>query len=247
MTLDIIKAETLPNALTVEQVDIIKRTMGSDLTDDELSIFLHICNRVRLDPLAKQIYAIKRKGRMCIQTGIDGFRLIAERSRRYSPGQDTEFLTDKNNRLVGAKVYVKKLTQEGTWHQISATAFLDEYRGNTPLWAKMPSVMIEKCAEARALRRAFPADLSGLYTADEMDQANDPIIQHPPIDAVSKEEKDLISEKDLSGIEEFIDGDESISKEMLALCCVQSLDKIKTHQLEACRSFALKKRALKKG
>lgn len=154
------------------QLQIISNTIAPGLSAQELCLFGHICNRTKLDPFAKQIYAMKHGGRFTTIISIDGFRLIAERTGKYAPGKDTEFLYDKNEKLVGAKVFVKKLSQDGTWHEISATALLSEYSTGKANWVKMPHVMIEKCAEARALRRAFPADFSGLYGEEEMQQAN---------------------------------------------------------------------------
>lgn len=217
---------------TTAQLEIVKRTIAPDLNEDELMIFAHICHRVRLDPFAKQIYAIKRRDNMCIQTGIDGFRLVAERSGKYAPGNDTEFIYDDKNRLLGAKVYVKKLTADGTWHNISATAFLSEYNANQGLWRKMPHVMIEKCAEARALRRAFPADLSGLYSDDEMEQADakpQPFPESLP--------KPTISAEKAKQIDDYINGYEDIRDGLLKICNVKSVYDIKEEQLEACRKF----------
>lgn len=154
-----------------EQIKIIKSVIAPGLTNDELAVFAHVCKQVKLDPLAKQIYAIKRGGKMTIQTAIDGFRLVAERTGKYAPGEETKFIYNSNNILIGATAYVKKLTPDGSWHSISATAYITEYTTGQGLWKKMPHVMIEKCAESRALRRAFPADLSGLYTEEEMEQA----------------------------------------------------------------------------
>lgn len=165
-----------------DQVDLIKRTVARGTTDDELRLFLYTAQRTGLDPLAKQIHAIKRwNGRerrevMSIQTGIDGYRLIAERTGRYAPGQQPTYEVE-GGKLIAATAYVKKLVA-GTWHEVAASAYWDEYAQTdrdghpTPTWKRMPRLMLAKCAEALALRRAFPAEMSGVYTFEEMAQAD---------------------------------------------------------------------------
>lgn len=167
-----------------EQVQLLKDTICKGASNDEFQLFLHACKRSGLDPFARQIYLVKRwdsnlkKEAMTVQTGIDGYRLIAERTGKYSPGKAPEFRYDENGKIVAATAFVKKQTSDGTWHEISAEAFFDEYaslkKDGTPMhmWASKPHIMIAKCAEALALRKAFPAELSGLYTNEEMDQAN---------------------------------------------------------------------------
>ena len=151
--------------------DLIKRLFCKGCSDDELELFIHACQRTGLDPFMKQIYAIKRGPGMTIQTGIDGFRLIAERSGNYSPGKESTFTYDEKGALLSATSYIKKKTNDGQWHEIASTAYLEEYNAKQGLWNKMPRAMLSKCAEALALRRAFPAELSGLYSQEEMDQA----------------------------------------------------------------------------
>lgn len=158
---------------TKSQFDVIRRMYLNEISNDEIKVFCYVCKQTGLNPMLKQIYAIPRKGKMTIQTAIDGYRLVAERTGRYSPGRDSTFTYDKDGNIVSATAYIKKMTPDGTWHEVSATAFTREYNpGVGPFWQKMPHTMISKCAEALALRKAFPAELSGVYTKEEMDQAD---------------------------------------------------------------------------
>jgi phage recombination protein Bet len=171
-----------------DQLDLIKRTIANGATNDELQLFMMQCKRTGLDPFARQIHLVKRKvwnpdtreseDRATIQVGIDGYRLVADRTGRYAPGRANSFEYDSDGKLVSATAYVQKLVQD-KWMECAATAHFAEYAQikkdgvPTKMWAEKPHIMLGKCAEALALRRAFPAELSGVYTDDEMPQAND--------------------------------------------------------------------------
>lgn len=163
-----------------DQLDLLKRTVARGTSDDEFALFCHVASRSGLDPFARQIYAVmrwdSRAGRevMAIQTGIDGYRLIADRTGRYVGNDDAVFdgLTDSGY-PDKATVTVWKLV-DGIRAPFSASARWEEYypgEKQGAMWRKMPHVMLAKVAEALALRKAFPADLSGVYTSEEMGQA----------------------------------------------------------------------------
>lgn len=140
------------------------------------------------------------KRRMSIITGIDGFRAIAERTGNYRPDEDEptyetdDGLKGPNNPagIVKATVRVWKYSH-GAWHKVTASAYWDEYAPLKEQWAydeakgkkaptgrfsldtsgnwpKMPRVMIAKCAEAQALRKAWPDDFSNVYADEEVDR-----------------------------------------------------------------------------
>ncbi len=174
-----------------EQMSIIKQQIAPKCSDAELALFGQVCQRTGLDPFAKQIYAISRRQKvdgqwvekMSIQTSIDGYRLIADRTGKYSGsetfwcGPDGEWrdIWLSNSAPAAAKTVVWKT---GCSHPFVGVARFSSYCQTTKdgspasMWARMGDVMIGKCSEANALRKAFPNELSGLYTREEMMQAD---------------------------------------------------------------------------
>ena len=170
--------------LTNDKIGLIKQTiMPEGSTNAELELFIHFAKRTGLDPLARQIYAMKNKGKFSILTSIDGFRLIAERSGSYA-GQTIPLYYDTDSE-TWIDVWVKKtfpsackvgIHRKDFIEPMYAVAHWEAYAQKKAdgtiayAWRTMPTIMLAKCAEALALRKAFPQELSGLYTSDELSE-----------------------------------------------------------------------------
>ena len=161
-----------------EQLELIKNQIAKGCTDNELKLFTHVCQKTGLDPFSKQIYALKRKAKvdgkyvdvMSIQTGIDGYRLIAHRTGKCLSISDANFVFDGKSKVpISATVTVEKVVGQHIG-KFTATAFWEDYYGDGKSYMAQskPRIMLGKCAETLALRKAFPQELSGINTEEEM-------------------------------------------------------------------------------
>lgn len=180
------------------QIETLLRHMGvKNAPRADIDVFFHRCKTTGLDPFSGQIHMIGRNTRQpdgtyvetfTIQTGIDGYRLTARRAAnraRHQMSISSPEWCDENgtwrpvwsHRRWGYPLAARvTVTRDGQAY--TAVANFDEYvqtrAGGQPnrMWATMPAGQIGKCAEALALRKAFPQDLSDLYVAEEMEQAD---------------------------------------------------------------------------
>lgn len=183
-------ASTASAPLTHEQIALVKRTIARGATDDELKIFLHVCQARRVDPFSKMLYLVKRynsesgQTEMALQSSIDYFRLTADRKSDYEGQVGPQWCgPDGTWKDVWLEESAPAASRVGVWRKgfrepLWGTALWSNYVQRkkdgsvTKFWNTMGPLMLAKCAESLAIRRAFPEDLAGLYTAEEMAQAS---------------------------------------------------------------------------
>lgn len=158
----------------------IKNTVAQNATDEELAMFCELCKATGLNPFKKEVWFIKTKGytnkagkeiepRVQIMTGINGFLAVANSHPQFD-GMECEVERDDKGQPLRA---IAKVYRKDRKFPSVAEALWNEYYkpnpyGNKGVWEQMPSIMLAKCAKSLALREAFPQELNGLYTAEEM-------------------------------------------------------------------------------
>lgn len=142
-----------------------------------IEAFLAACHRTQLDPIARQIYCLEMGGKYVIMVSIDGLRLVAQRTGKYRGALPTEWTADgvtwlpvwlDTKQPAAARVRVQHADYDTPLDGVATWA---EFGKTNSTWRSMPAHMLAKVAESLALRRAFPMELSGLYTPEEIDNA----------------------------------------------------------------------------
>lgn len=173
-----------------ERLNPLKSALGLEkLTESEMQLFAMVAHHTGLDPFTKQIYAIKRGGKVTHQTGIDGYRSSAERTKEYAGSDEATFEAcdcgdagspkdhPKISRVVVHRIlangHMVNQTGVARWHELKPDHVKPQgaYEYLDAMWWDMPYNQLSKCAEANGLRKAFPRVLGGVYITDEMQQA----------------------------------------------------------------------------
>lgn len=199
------------------QLNQIKDVYAKGANDVEFANFILVSTRTGLDIFKKQIYLVPRwdsrlgKEVFTPQAGIDGFRAVAERTGAYAGNDDpifegeTPFPDGKTSHPEKALVTVYKIVQ-GVRCPFTATARWTEYYPGDKMgfmWKQKPHIMLGKCAEALALRKAFPNIIQGFYESAELDIANPEAKEQQKAKAGLEKIKEIISKMDEAQIAEY--------------------------------------------
>ncbi len=169
-----------PLEFTPVQQQMIRDTYANGASEKEFQVLMEIAKVRRLNPLLRQVHFVKRRDKRqnkdiwSVQVSVDGLRAIAERTGKYDGQDEPEYERNAEGLIVACRVRVYRKD----WSRPAVgVAYWDEYVQSfdgkpTKFWADMPHVMIAKCAEAIAMRKAFPEDMGGLYVDEEMQQAD---------------------------------------------------------------------------
>jgi phage recombination protein Bet len=187
----------LPSLYNPKDLALIRRTVALDTNDDEFALLIHWARALRLDPLRRQVHAFvfnkgdPKKRRLTLVTSIEGFRAIAARTGNYRPDEgEPAFIADDSLKsdtnpagLVSCSVRVWQFAH-GSWFPARWDEFAPlktVWVENQPTdkktldrsgrWGDMPFLMLAKCAEAQAIRKGWPEDLSNAFVGEEIDHA----------------------------------------------------------------------------
>jgi phage recombination protein Bet len=139
-----------------------------------MAAFIQACGRTGLDPTAKQIYAAQMGGKWTVLVGVDGMRLVAQRTGEYD-GQDPiewqaseggPWTTTPPKAPYAARI---RIYRKGVGRPLEQTVTMAEFGGKGGNWTTRPGHMLGIRAETHGFRRLFPMELSGLYTAEDVD------------------------------------------------------------------------------
>src|SRR5680860_144426 len=194
------KTISVMNSYTTEEIEILKTHLAKGATDTELAYFLTVCKQTNLDPFSKQIYFVKRGGEMTIQTGIDGYRAIAEQTGALAGIEDAIYDTEEAKNPNKASVTVKRRVGNDIIGFTASARWSEYFPGEKMgfMWKKMPFLMLGKVAESLALRKAFPTNLSGLRVSEEMDQAENMEVEAEVKNGNAEKLKAPVAEKNIN-------------------------------------------------
>lgn len=200
----------LPEKKKDTRLAVLRNTVAQGATDSEFAMFLEFCKGTKLNPFKREIWFMKTKsytnkrgetveGRVTIMTGFNGFLAIANAHPEYD-GMKTEVVRNEDGSLEYAETSVFR--KDRKYPSVCRAYFKEFYKpgnfGKESQWDKQPVVMLSKCSKSHALREAFPQELGGLYTQEEVEIGDQgPTLTFEQINKLNAEQQREIVEADI--------------------------------------------------
>ncbi|HZL95220.1 MAG TPA: phage recombination protein Bet, partial [Vicinamibacterales bacterium] len=182
--------------LTNAQMSTLRNSLFPGASDQSIAMVVDYCTARGLDPMKKPCHIVpisvkvgdRYEWRDVVMPGIYELRTTAMRTGLYV-GQEAPVYGDVREYSVttakdspklqapeSVTIKVRRLHREtGTVGEFVGIARFTECVGTNKdgsinaRWQRAPFQMLEKCAEAAALRRAFPDELGGEHASEEME------------------------------------------------------------------------------
>ena len=175
-----------------ELIKVLESSLYPGAASNSISMVIGYCKTAGLDPMQKPVHIVplwdSKAGRMrdVIMPGVGLYRIQAARTNQYAGVSEPEFGPDITENIGGVeitypqwcKVSVKRRLISGEIVEFPAVERWKEnyaVKGGkeksiapNAMWSKRPYGQLNKCAEAQALRKAFP-ELGAAPTAEEME------------------------------------------------------------------------------
>ncbi|CAB4122673.1 bet_lambda, phage recombination protein Bet [uncultured Caudovirales phage] len=173
-----------------DMVRVLGASLYPNASHASILMVLGYCKAAGLDPMLKPVHIVPmwdnkaKHMRDVVMPGIAHYRIQASRSGQYVGKSEPDFGPDVSENLGGVtftypkwcKVAVRRaiggvvaeFVVTEYWRENYATASKDSAAPNA-MWRKRPYAQLAKCAEAQALRQAFPELIGGQNAAEEME------------------------------------------------------------------------------
>lgn len=163
---------------------VLINTVAKGASKAEFMMFLEMCKTSGLNPFKKEIWFIKTYTGVQMMTGLNGFYEIANSNPMYDGIEVIESEVKLEILVDGKKKEVPEYMEARVWRKdrkfpdvarakwVEFAKPLISEKGKVTIWGTIPSIMLSKCAESMALRKAFPQKLNGLYTEEEYIESN---------------------------------------------------------------------------
>ncbi|WP_348720632.1 phage recombination protein Bet [uncultured Alcanivorax sp.] len=184
---------TIPSLKMQEQelIGVLRESLYPGAEDNSIRMVLGYCRAAGLDPMQKPVHIVpmwdSKASRMrdVVMPGVGLYRTQAARSGEYGGISDPEFGPEITENIGGYEItypeYCRITVSRIVCDRLVTFSAVERWKENyamkggkersiapNTMWAKRPYGQLAKCAEAQALRKAFP-EVGSAPTADEME------------------------------------------------------------------------------